>query len=139
MSDEPQEGEYPEEDFEIIELETDPFLTEEQKSWPVVESEYSQDDFAIEEPLPVLLVTPADGHVAGDAGQVPALVEATSAYEVSLGGGGLRVFDSPRPAGVDRNGAIALVPWKAEGARDRLERVAAWIMSSGRATDARVA
>jgi hypothetical protein len=87
MTDESEEGQHPEEDFEIVEIDVTPFLTEEQKKWPIVESEYPEEDFAIEEVLPVLVLTPAlvhgtgcnNGSPAGD--RVAAFVEAVSAYE----------------------------------------------------------
>jgi hypothetical protein len=105
----------PPEDFEIIEVDCEPFLTEEQRSWPVVDL-IQEEDFAIEEPLPVLLVTPTSGDPNETEKGFPALIAAVSDYEVSLGGEGLHLFDTPRPNGVERNGSIALSPWKAEGA-----------------------
>jgi len=99
------------------------------------------EDFAIEEPLPVLVLT-LPGHPPGESNGVPAadparLVAAASEYEVSLGGEGLYPFDPIPPVGP---GAVALVPWKADGARDRLERVGRWAVASAHlAADAQVA
>jgi len=99
------------------------------------------EDFAIEEPLPVLVLT-LPGHPPGESNGVPAadparLVAAASEYEVSLGGEGLYPFDPIPPVGP---GAVALVPWKADGARGRLERVGRWAVASAHlAADARVA
>src|SRR5262245_7070225 len=97
----------PPEDFEIVDVEQTPDLTDEQRQWPVVDFVQAE-DFAIEEVLPVLVLTPAAGHESGTANGVPAndrvaaLVEAVSAYEQSLGGEGLHVFDPVPPVGPDR-------------------------------------
>jgi hypothetical protein len=140
VNDEPQDGQYPEEDFEIIEIDLAPILTDEQRSWPIGESIYPEEDFAIEEPLPMLVMTLSGNDSNEKDRGFPALVAAVSNYEVSLGGEGLHLFDHPHLNGLNGNGSITLIPWKVDGARDRLEQVARWVVDvGGFATRANVA
>lgn len=116
MSEKYAEAEGPEEDFEIVEVNVSDYLTDEQKSWPVVSCESAAEEFAIEEPLPAL-----DVRAAG--GRLPALVVLFSDQEAALGGTGLEVSRQV----AERDGVRAtLVPRSVEGARGRLERVAKW-------------
>jgi hypothetical protein len=132
----------PPEDFEIVDLDPTSDLPEDQQSWPVADL-IQKEDFAIEEILPMLVLTPTQRREAGASNGVPAgdqlaaFVEAVSVYEQSLGGEGLHVFDPVPPVGPN---CVALVPWKADGARDRLEQVARWATGMGAlATAANVA
>ena len=122
MTSEPMRNEHPEEEFEIVEIDCTPYLTEEQKSWPVVRCESAEEEFAIEEPLPALTVRVQGGKATAE-GRLPAVIEVLSEQEVALGGGGLEV--TRRAA---QNGIVVatLVPRHADGARRRLERVAKW-------------
>lgn len=109
-------GRRPEQDFEIVEVDCTPYLTNEQKSWPVGVGQRPEHEFAIEEPLPAL-----DVRAAG--GRLPALVVLFSDQEAALGGTGLEVSRQV----AERDGVRAtLVPRSVEGARGRLERVAKW-------------
>jgi hypothetical protein len=129
----------PPEDFEIVEIDLHSQLTDEERSWPVVEL-VQNEDFAIEEPLPVLVMTPTFANTNEQEKGFPTLIAAVSNYEVSLGGEGLHLFDRPHPTELNGNGSIALVPWKADGARSRLEQVARWIVDVSKfATQANVA
>jgi hypothetical protein len=129
----------PPEEFEFVEIDLNSQLTDEERSWPVVEL-IQEEDFAIEEPLPVLVIAPASGEPNEQERGFPALVAAVSNYEVSLGGEGLHLFDHPHANGLNGNGSITLIPWKADGARDRLEQVARWVVDvGGFATRANVA
>jgi hypothetical protein len=122
MTTEPSRNEYPEEEFEIIEIDVTPFLTEEQKSWPVVRREAAEEEFAIEEPLPVLSVQLSSPGL-GSAELLPGVVRALSNYEAALGGTGLEVSSQATENG---RTLTTLVPRSVEGARERLERVAQW-------------
>jgi hypothetical protein len=122
MTTEPSRNEYPEEEFEIIEIDVTPFLTEEQKSWPVVRREAAEEEFAIEEPLPVLSVQLSSPGL-GSAELLPGVVRALSNYEAALGGTGLDVSSQATENG---RTLTTLVPRSVEGARERLERVAQW-------------
>jgi hypothetical protein len=127
------------EDFEIVELDQNTHLTDEERSWPVTEL-VQEEDFAIEEPLPVLVMTPTLGHTNDQEKGFPTLITAVSNYEVSLGGEGLHLFDLQHTNELNGNGSIALIPWKADGARGRLEQVARWVVEIGKfATKANVA
>jgi hypothetical protein len=90
MNGEPYEGRRPEEDFEIIEVDMTPHLTDEQKSWPVGVGRRPEEEFAIEEPLPALAVSVHGGATPAE-GRLPAVVEVLSEQEVALGGSGLEV------------------------------------------------
>lgn len=121
MNDEPAEGQRPFEDFEIIEIGVDRYLTAEQRSWPVGVGQRPEEEFAIEEPLPALTVRAPDAHLA-------ALLSVLSEQETKLGGSGLEV--THRAA--DASGARAtLVPRQLEGARGRLEVMARWTAAFG--------
>ena len=126
MKDEDGVGRRPEEDFEIVEIDTDAYLTAEQKSWPVGVGRRPEEAFAIEEPLPVL-----DVRVTGTAPaeqRLPALVSVFSDQEAALGGSGLDVSRQVTENGHTR---ATLVPRSAEGARERLTRVAQWATALG--------
>lgn len=120
MNDEPAEGQRPEQDFEIVEVDLTPYLTDEQKSWPVGVGERPEQDFAIEEPLPAL-----DVRVSGGPPErrLPALVTLFSDQEAALGGSGLEVAREVTENGHAR---ATLLPRSTDGARGRLERVARW-------------
>jgi hypothetical protein len=122
MTTEPERGEYPEEEFEIVEVDVTPYLTDEQKSWPVVRCESAEQEFAIEEPLPALDVRLGNSVLVTE-GLLPALVRALSNQEAALGGTGLDVSRQVTENGRTRT---TLVPRSVEGARERLERVAQW-------------
>jgi hypothetical protein len=127
MNDEPMEGERPEQDFEIVEVDLTPYLTEEQKSWPVGVGRRPEQEFAIEELLPALSVCVRGGATPAE-GRLPAVVEVLSEQEVALGGSGLEVTGR----GSQNGSAVArLVPRSTEGARGRLERVARWAAAFG--------
>jgi hypothetical protein len=121
----------PDENFEIIEVDCSVYLTEEQRSWPIGEGLRPEENFALEEPLPVLVLTPTSGKTHEQEKGFPALVAAVSNYEVLLGGEGLHLFDRSHPTGLNGNGSITLVPLKADGARGRLEQVARWVVDVG--------
>ena len=121
MKDEAAEGERPEQDFEIVEVDVDQYLTDEQRSWPVVECDRPEEEFAIEEPLPAL-------DVRGPGGRLPALVDVLSEQEASLGGSGLDLARQTTDNGTVR---ATLLPRSVEGARGRLERVARWAAAYG--------
>jgi hypothetical protein len=127
MNNESGAGRRPDEDFEIIEVDLTPHLTEEQKSWPVGVGRRPEEEFAIEEPLPALTVC-VHGGTAPAEGRLPAVVAVLSDQDVALGGSGLEV--TGRSA---RNGAetVWLVPRMLPGARERLERVARWAAAFG--------
>jgi hypothetical protein len=122
MNTEPSEAERPEEEFEIVEIDVTPFLTDEQRSWPVVRCERPEEEFAIEEPLPALNVRVHGGATPAE-GRLPVVVGVLSEQEVLLGGSGLEM--SLRSA---QNGTVmaTLVPRTLEGARGRFERLARW-------------
>jgi hypothetical protein len=122
MTNEPSRNEYPEEEFELIEIDVTPFLTDEQKSWPVVRSDRPEEEFAIEEPLPALTVR-VHGGTGPAEGRLPTLVEVLSEQEVALGGGGLEVTGRTAQNGT---AGVTLVPRLIPGARDRLARMAKW-------------
>jgi hypothetical protein len=125
MTDEPQEGQYPEEEFEIVEIDVTPFLTEEQKLWPIVESEYPEEDFAIEEAVPVpalvLMVDLRQTNGTPETERLAAAVESASECEAGFGGSGLDERDRRTCDGL---ATLTLVPRTLEGARERLTRVA---------------
>ena len=121
MTDEQSRNEYPEEEFEIVEVDLTPYLTDEQKSWPLVRCESAEEEFAIEEPLPAL-------DVRGPGGRLPALVDVLSEQETSLGGSGLDLARQTTDNGTVR---ATLLPRSVEGARGRLERVARWAAAYG--------
>gem|GEM_PF-6787859 len=127
MTTEPTGNEYPEEEFEIVEIDLTPFLTEEQKAWPVVRSESAEEEFAIEEPLPALTVLVHNGKTPAE-GRLPTVVEVLSEQETALGGGGLEVTRRAL-----QNGSVSatLIPRLLEGARGRLEQVARWATALG--------
>jgi hypothetical protein len=119
---EPSRNEYPEEDIEIVEIDCTPYLTEEQKSWPVVRSASAEEEFAIEEPLPALDVSVNDIPMVVE-GMLPALLRSLSNFETRLGGTGFEV--SP-PVAENGRLRMRLVPRSVEGARERVSRVAQW-------------
>lgn len=121
MNDEPTDNEYAEEDFEIVEVDVDRYLTDEQRSWPVVECEPAEEEFAIEEPLPAL-------DVRASGGRLPALVSLFSDQEATLGGSGLEVA---RQASENGHVRATLLPRSVDGARTRLEHVARWAAALG--------
>jgi hypothetical protein len=127
MSVEPSEGQRPEEEFEIVEIDVAPFLTAEQRSWPVVRCDRPEEEFAIEEPLPALAVSVHGGATPAE-GRLPTLVEVLSDQDVALGGGGLEVARR-----TVRNGTAGatLVPRLIPGARGRFERMAKWAAAFG--------
>jgi hypothetical protein len=114
------------ENIEIVEIDCSVYLTDEQRSWPIAEGLRPAEDFAIEEPLPMLVMTPARKDPKDRESGLTMLVATVSDYEASLGGEGSRLVNNPCVNGSSWNGSIALVPWKAVGARDRLELVARW-------------
>ena len=127
------------EEFEIVELDQKTHLTDEERRWPITEL-VQEEDFAIEEPLPVLVMTLTLGRTNDQEKGFPTLITAVSNYEVSLGGDGLHLLDPQHSNESNGNGSIALIPWKADGARDRLEQVARWVVDVGKfATKANVA
>lgn len=115
------EGERPEQDFEIVEVDLKPYLTDEQRSWPVGVGQRPEEEFAIEEPLPAL-------NVCASGGRLPALVSIFSDQEAALGGSGLEVA---RQASENGHVRATLLPRSVEGARGRLERVARWAAALG--------
>ncbi len=125
MTDEPQEGQYPEEDFEIVEIDVTPYLTEEQKKWPISEGQYPEEDFAIEEatPVPALVLTVDLRQTNGtpEAERISAAVTSASDCEAGFGGSGL---DERNRRTRDGLATLTLVPRTLEGARERLARVA---------------
>lgn len=121
--DEGVEGQRPEQDFEIVEVDVDRYLTDEQRSWPVVECQRPEQEFAIEEPLPALNV-----RLSGAGARLSALVDVFSDQEAALGGSGL---DVARQATHDGTATATLLPRSVEGARGRLERVARWAAAFG--------
>ena len=124
MNTEPGRGEYPEEEFEIVEVDLTPHLTEEQKSWPVGIGRRPEEEFAIEEPLPAL-----DVRVTGTPeGRLPGLVSVFSDQETAPrrervgtrpSGDGERRHPRDAPAAIDRR------------CPRRLERVAKWAAAFG--------
>ncbi len=116
MNDESAEGERPEQDFEIVEVDVDQYLTDEQRSWPVGVGRRPVQEFAIEEPLPAL-------EVRGPGVRLPALVDVLSEQETTLGGTGLSLVRQTTDNGTVR---VTLLPRSVEGARGRLESVAKW-------------
>jgi hypothetical protein len=127
MTSDPSRNEYPEEEFEIIEIDVTPFLTEEQKTWPVVRCETAAEEFALEEPLPALTVR-VNGGTTSPEGRLPAVVAVLSEQEVALGGSGLEIARQSTDNGAVR---ATLIPRSVEGARGRLERVARWATAFG--------
>ena len=127
MTTDPTGNEYPEEEFEIVEIDVTPFLTEEEKSWPVVRCENAAEEFAIEEPLPALTVLVHGGATPAER-RLPAVIEILSDQEAALGGSGLEVS---RRASQNGSLTATLVPRLLEGARGRLERVAKWAAAFG--------
>ncbi len=113
--DEPGEGLRPEEDFEIVEVDLTPYLTEEQRSWPVGEGLRPEEDFAIEEAVPIPMLKLA---VAADP---DAAAAAASDCEAGLGGTGLDERGRRTADGVT---TLTLVPRTFDGAAERLARVA---------------
>ena len=122
MSTASAEGRRPEQDFEIVEVDLRPHLTDEQKSWPVGVGRRPEEEFAIEEPLPALAVRVAVTSAPPER-QLPALVNLFSDQETALGGTGLEVSRQSTENGDVR---ATLIPRSIEGARGRLERVAKW-------------
>lgn len=122
MNEEPAEGQRPEQDFEIVEVDLTPCLTDEQKTWPVVECRRPEQEFAIEEPLPALDVRLNDSALIVEH-MLPTLVRGLSNHEAALGGAGLDVSRQVTESGQIR---VTLIPRSVEGARGRLERVARW-------------
>jgi hypothetical protein len=127
MNGEPYEGRRPEEDFEIIEVDMTPHLTDEQKSWPVGVGRRPEEEFAIEEPLPALAVSVHGGATPAE-GRLPAVVEVLSEQEVALGGSGLEVA---RRTAQNGSAGATLLPRSIPGARGRLERLARWAAAFG--------
>ncbi len=122
---EPSEGMRPEEDFEIIEIDVTPYLTEEQKKWPIGEGLRPEEDFAIEEvlPVPALVLTVSLGQSNGvlEVEHLSAAIAAASECEVGFGGSGLDERDRRTANGT---ATLTLVPRTLDGARERLAQVA---------------
>jgi hypothetical protein len=127
VTNEPSRNEYPEEEFEIVEIDVTPFLTEEQRSWPVVRCETAEEEFAIEQPVPALTVCVRGGATPAE-GRLPTVVEVLSEQEVALGGSGLEVTGRTAQNG---SAVATLLPRSISGARGRLERVAKWAAAFG--------
>ncbi|AWM37789.1 hypothetical protein GobsT_41900 [Gemmata obscuriglobus] len=121
MTGEPAEGQRPDEDFEIVEVDVGRYLTDEQRAWPVGVGQRPEQEFAIEGPLPALSVRAPEARLA-------ALVSVLSEQETKLGGSGLELAHRAR----DANGVRAtLVPRRVEGARTRFELIARWAAAFG--------
>jgi hypothetical protein len=116
---------FPEEDFGIVEVDCSPYLTDEQTKWPVLT--WSQnEDFAIEEPLPSLVLNFNTAPVALEdvSDPIPTLLACISDYEKGIGGHGLRFAQETASTGhVQFRGS----PMEPQGAKDRLRRVAEFV------------
>ena len=132
---------FPEEDFAIVEVDCFEYLSEEQKKWPVVQW-IQREEFAIEEPLPALVLnfhaTPAaTGLSAAGPDPIPALLTCISDYEKGIGGNGLQFAEETAPPGHVRYRGSPLEP---QGAKDRLRKVAEFVsLLSAAQADADVA
>ena len=116
---------FPEEDFEIVELDCFEYLTEEQKKWPVMQATQDE-DFADDEPLPSLVLHFSAKAAAHEISPnpVPTLLSCISDYEKGIGGSGLQFARESATAGHVRYRGSPLEPL---GAKDRLRRVAEFV------------
>ncbi len=119
---------FPEEDFEIVEVDCFQYLTEEQKKWPVLQWTQNE-EFAIEEPVPSLVLnfdappTP-NGLTSTTPDPIPTLLNCISEYEKGIGGNGLHFTQEASAEGHVRFRGSPLV---LEGARNRLHKVAEFV------------
>jgi hypothetical protein len=123
MNDDEKNFTTPPEDFEMIEVDVNAFLTEEQRSWPVVSWEMPEQDFASEVLFPRLVLTLELPAVNGrmDTERLSAVVTSASECEAGFGGSGLDEWGRQAANGT---ATLTLVPRTLLGARERLTRVA---------------
>ena len=119
-------AEFPEEEFEVVEVDLTPVLTPEQRAYPRGKATFPEEEFAIEEPIPALdltldLTSRPGGGQTGPTEAVNHLIEAVSELERLHGGAGVSVGSVELGLGTAR---VRAVPTELSGARERLGRVA---------------